>query len=115
MDGRGPLMYFRDRREAGRMLAGRLSAYANRPDVIVLALPRGGVPVAFEVARELHVPLDIFVVRKLGVPGQEEVAMGAVASGGEQVLNQQVVSLLEIPAYVIDAVAAREKRELERR
>src|ERR1700704_4476012 len=115
MDGRGPLMYFRDRREAGRMLAGRLSAYANRPDVIVLALPRGGVPVAYEVARALRAPLDVFVVRKLGVPGYEELAMGAVATGGVRVLNDQLVSRLGIPNHLIDAVAARERQELARR
>jgi len=78
---------FRDRREAGRLLAAKLAAYANRPDVIVLALPRGGVPVAYEVARALRAPLDVFVVRKLGVPGYEELAMGAVATGGVRVLN----------------------------
>src|SRR6195256_2560933 len=115
MDGRGPLMYFRDRREAGRMLAGRLSAYANRPDVIVLALPRGGVPVAYEVARALRAPLDVFVVRKLGVPGYEELAMGAVATGGVRVLNDQLVERLSIPEHMIDAVAAREQQELARR
>jgi hypothetical protein len=80
-------MYFRDRREAGRQLAQHLAAYANRPDVLVLALPRGGVPVAYEVARALHAPLDVFLVRKLGLPGHEEYAMGAVASGGVRVLN----------------------------
>ncbi len=106
---------FRDRREAGRQLAARLSAYANRPDVLVLALPRGGVPVAYEVARALGAPLDIFVVRKLGVPGYEELAMGAVATGGVRVLNDEVVRGLGIPDYVIDAVAAREQLELARR
>ena len=78
---------FRDRRDAGRMLAEKLGAYAQRPDVLVLGLPRGGVPVAAEVARALHAPLDVFVVRKLGVPGYEELAMGAVATGGVRVLN----------------------------
>jgi putative phosphoribosyl transferase len=106
---------FRDRREAGRFLAEKLAAYANRPDVVVLALPRGGVPVAFEVARALNAPLDVFLVRKLGVPGHEELAMGAVATGGVRVLNDEVVSGLRIPGYVIDAVAAQEQRELERR
>jgi erythromycin esterase-like protein/predicted phosphoribosyltransferase len=106
---------FRDRREAGRLLAEKLGAYANRPDVLVLALPRGGVPVAYEVARALGAPLDVFVVRKLGVPGYEELAMGAVATGGVRVLNDQVVKRLGIPDQVIDAVAAREQQELARR
>jgi predicted phosphoribosyltransferase len=109
------LSRFRDRREAGRLLAAKLSAYANRPDVLVLALPRGGVPVAYEVARALGAPLDVFIVRKLGIPGQEEVAMGAVAMGGVRVLNDQIVGGLRIPAYVIDAVIAREEQELTRR
>src|SRR3981189_654114 len=108
-------MYFRDRREAGRQLSQHLAAYANRPDVLVLALPRGGVPVAFEVARALHAPLDVFLVRKLGLPGREELAMGAIASGGVRVLNEDVVRALRIPENVIDAVAAAEQRELERR
>jgi predicted phosphoribosyltransferase len=108
-------MYFRDRRDAGRLLAQRLAAYAHRSDVVVLALPRGGVPVAYEVARALHVPLDVFLVRKLGLPGHEELAMGAVASGGVRVLNRDVVEQLNIPAEVIDAVARRELQELERR
>jgi predicted phosphoribosyltransferase len=106
---------FRDRREAGRLLAAKLTAYANRPDVIVLALPRGGVPVAYEVARALGAPLDVFVVRKLGVPGYEELAMGAVATGGVRVLNDQLVNRLGIPDHLIDAVAAREQQELARR
>src|SRR4030081_2130496 len=106
---------FRDRREAGRVLAEKLTAYANRPDVLVLALPRGGVPVGYEVARALGAPLDVFVVRKLGVPGYEELAMGAVATGGVLVLNEQVVKGLRIPQQVIDAVAAREQQELTRR
>src|SRR5256885_4028903 len=106
---------FRNRREAGRLLAAKLAAYANRPDVLVLALPRGGVPVAYEVARALGVPLDVFVVRKLGVPGYKEFAMGAVATGGTRVLNKEVVDGLNIPDHVIDAVAAREKQELARR
>jgi predicted phosphoribosyltransferase len=97
------------------VLAGRLLKYANRPDVLVLALPRGGVPVAFEVARALHAPLDVFLVRKLGVPGHEELAMGAIASGGVRVLNDEVVRVLHIPDEEIDAVAAEEERELERR
>jgi predicted phosphoribosyltransferase len=108
-------MYFRDRREAGRQLAQHLARYANRPDVIVLALPRGGVPVAYEVARALHAPLDVFLVRKLGLPGHEEFAMGAVASGNVRVLNREAVEQLHIPQKVIDAVAERELQELERR
>jgi len=107
--------FFRDRREAGRFLARSLGAYANRPDVIVLALPRGGVPVAYEVARALHAPLDVFVVRKLGVPGHEEFAMGAIASGGVRVLNEELVQELHIPRPAIEAVAAREEQELARR
>jgi predicted phosphoribosyltransferase len=106
---------FRDRAEAGRLLAARLEKYAGKPDVIVLALPRGGVPVAYEVARALHAPMDVFVVRKLGIPGQEELAMGAVATGGVRVLNDQVVSGLGIPDYVIDAVVNWETEELKRR
>ena len=106
---------FRDRREAGRLLAGKLAAYANRPGVLVLALPRGGVPVAYEVARSLNAPLDIFVVRKLGVPGYEELAMGAIATGGVRVLNDQLVERLGIADHMIDAVAEREQRELARR
>jgi putative phosphoribosyl transferase len=106
---------FRDRIEAGELLAGKLAEYAGRPDVLVLALPRGGVPVGFEVARRLNVPLDALVVRKLGVPGQEEFAMGAVASGGVLNLNARTVEALGIPAGAIDAVVARERSELERR
>lgn len=108
-------MRFRDRRDAGRVLASRLMAYANRPDVVVLALPRGGVPVGFEVASALHAPLDVFLVRKLGVPGREELAMGAIASGGVRVLNRDVVATWDISQNVIDQVAASEERELERR
>ena len=104
-----------DRRSAGRLLADRLDEYADRPGVIVLALPRGGVPVAYEVAKSLHAPLDIFLVRKLGVPGHEEFAMGAVASGGVRVLNDRVVQELGIPPAVIDAVTAKEEQELARR
>jgi putative phosphoribosyl transferase len=101
--------------EAGKRLAERLADYADRPDVLVLALPRGGVPVAFEVAEALRAPLDIFLVRKLGVPGHEELAMGAIATGGVRVLNEDVVSYLRVPGGVIDAVAADELQELERR
>ena len=106
---------FRDRTEAGRRLAERLPAYADRPDVLVLALPRGGVPVAYEVARALRAPLDVFLVRKLGVPGYEELAMGAVATGGVRVLNDQIVAGLRIPDHVIEAVAEAEQQELARR
>jgi len=106
---------FRDRSEAGRLLAAKLTAYANRPDVIVLALPRGGVPVAYEVARALNAPLDVFLVRKLGVPGYEELAMGAIATGGVRVLNDQLVGGLRIPDYIVDEVAASEQQELTRR
>ncbi|MBI3849920.1 MAG: phosphoribosyltransferase [Verrucomicrobia bacterium] len=108
-------MQFRDRIEAGQLLAKKLTKYANRPDVLVLALPRGGVPVGCEVARALNAPLDVFVVRKLGVPGHEELAMGAIASGGVRVLNGDVVEGLRISDEIIDSVAARELRELERR
>ena len=106
---------FRDRTEAGRVLADALSHYAGRDDVLVLALPRGGVPVAYEVARALDAPLDVFVVRKLGVPGHEELAMGAIASGGVRVLNEEVVRPLGIPRAVIDQVTRLEMRELQRR
>src|SRR5438093_5623848 len=107
-------MYFRNRADAGRQLAARLRHDAS-PDAVVLALPRGGVPVAYEVAKALSAPLDIFLVRKLGVPGYEELAMGAIATGGVRVLNDDVVEHLLIPAGVIDSVAAAELRELERR
>jgi putative phosphoribosyl transferase len=106
---------FRDRVEAGELLAEKLSEYRDRDDVIVLALPRGGVPVAREVARTLAVPFDVYVVRKLGVPGHEELAMGAIATGGVRQVNRNVVDALGIPGNVIDAVAERELRELERR
>jgi len=108
-------MIYRNRIEAGKYLATQLAHYANRDDVLVLALPRGGVPVAFEVAKTLRAPLDIFLVRKLGVPGHEELAMGAIATGGVRVLNDYVVEYLSIPAGVIDSVAADELQELERR
>lgn len=106
---------FQNRTEAGQILARRLARYANRRDVLVLALPRGGVPVAYEVAQELHCPLDIFLVRKLGLPEYDELAMGAIASGGIRFLNRHVVDRMGIPDDVIDAVAARESKELERR
>src|SRR5467141_392260 len=88
---------FRDRRDAGRLLAAKLEKYANRPDVLVLALPRGGVPVAYEVSKQIGAPLDVFLVRKLGVPGYEELAMGAIASGGVRVINEDVVRQWDIP------------------
>jgi putative phosphoribosyl transferase len=106
---------FINRNEAGQFLADNLSAYANRDDVIVLALPRGGVPVAAEVAKSLNAPLDVFVVRKLGLPGCPELAMGAIASGGVRVFNGEVVNALRIPDEVIDAVSAEELIELQRR
>src|SRR5437868_2328062 len=106
---------FRDRREAGQVLADRLTAYAGRPDVLVLALPRGGVPVAYEVAEALAAPLDVFLVRKLGVPGQEELAMGAIASGGIRVLNDDVIRSLRLDEKEIDAVTARAWRTLRER
>ena len=106
---------FRDRIQAGQLLSRKLKHYVGRQDVIVLALPRGGVPVGREVARVLRVPLDVFLVRKLGTPGQEELAMGAIASGGIRVLNDEVVEALHVPPHVIDAVTARELRELARR
>jgi predicted phosphoribosyltransferase len=106
---------FRDRSEAGKLLAKQLTAYTNQHGVLVLALPRGGVPVAFEVARALHVPLDVIIVRKLGVPGQEELAMGAIATGGVRILNNDVVKFLGIPDEMIDKITENEQLELERR
>lgn len=114
----GPAMEnlpFHDRAEAGRLLSQKLAGYGDRGDVIVLALPRGGVPVGFEIAKALRAPLDVFLVRKLGAPGQEELAMGAIAAGGVRVLNEEVVRALSISPRVIDSVAARELRELVRR
>lgn len=108
-------MLFRDRADAGRRLAERLRHYAGRSDVLVLGLPRGGVPVASEVARELGAPLDVFLVRKLGFPGQEELAMGAIASGGSRVLNRSLLRRLHVPEETVNSVAARELSELERR
>jgi predicted phosphoribosyltransferase len=106
---------YRDRVDAGRQLAERLSSLANRPDLLVLALPRGGVPVGYEVARALNAPLDVFLVRKLGVPGHEEYAMGAIASDGVRVLNEDVIAALAIPDRAVAAVADEEGRELARR
>ena len=108
-------MLFQDRTEAGQKLAEKLKPYANRQDVVVLGLPRGGVPVAFEVAIILNVPLDIFLVRKLGVPGREEMAMGAIASGGVRILNQEVIESMHISTEEIARTAALEQRELSRR
>lgn len=110
-----PIEVFRDRRHAGRVLAQVLTGYAKRPDVLVLALPTGGVPVAFEVAQALYAPLDVFIVRKLGVPGQPEYAMGAIASGGIRVLNTNVIHVLGISEDALAAVTAAEQAELARR
>lgn len=106
---------FQNRRDAGRQLAALLTAYAGRPDTLVLALPRGGVPVGFEVAAALGAPLDIFLVRKVGVPGHEELAMGALASGGLRVLNHDVIADWGVPLEAVDAASRAELRELERR
>jgi predicted phosphoribosyltransferase len=106
---------FQDRSDAGRRLARALGSFARRNDVMVLGLPRGGVPVAYEVARALEAPLDVFIVRKLGVPGHEELAMGAVASGGVRVLNEEVVSALQIETAVVDEVTDSERHEIQRR
>jgi predicted phosphoribosyltransferase len=111
----GPRPRYADRRDAGRALADRLRDYARRSDVVVLGLPRGGIPVAYEVARALNAPLDVFVVRKLGLPGHAEYAMGAIASGGVRVLNEDMIGQLHVPAAAIEAVARREQLELERR
>lgn len=107
--------FFKNRSEAGRFLAQNLEEYTNNPSVVVLALPRGGVPVAYEVADALKAPLDIFVVRKLGVPGHDELAMGAIATGGIRVLNSRVVDYLDISDETIEAATRREQRELQRR
>jgi predicted phosphoribosyltransferase len=106
---------YRDRTEAGRVLAAALAPYAGRPNLLVLALPRGGVPVGFEVAQALHAPLDVMLVRKLGVPGHEELAMGAIASGGVRVLSHDIVRLLGISDRMIASVAAAEEETLRRR
>ena len=108
-------MLFRDRRHAGRLLAEKLKPLERRHDVIVLGLPRGGVPVAYEVARALDAPLDVFIVRKLGLPAHEELAMGAIASGGVRVLNREIVEALGISEELVARVAAEQQRELERR
>ena len=106
---------FQNRRDAGKQLAQELLHYAGHPDVIVLALPRGGVPVAYEVARALHVAMDVFIVRKLGLPGQEELAIGAIAYGGIRVLNENIIRMLRIPPKVIERISQRELQELKRR
>src|SRR5258708_23359071 len=106
---------FRDRKEAGRVLARRLAPLVRNRDVIVLALPRGGLPVGFEGAQALHADLDIFLVRKLGVPGNEELAMGAIASGGVRVLNHALIELLGLPPSAIESVTTQELQEIERR
>ncbi|MBD2346583.1 phosphoribosyltransferase [Anabaena subtropica] len=108
-------MLFKDRTAAGQVLAKKLADYANRPNILVLALPRGGVPVGFEVAKALNAPLDVLVVRKLGVPDNEELAMGAIASGGVRILNQSIVNQFQIPDEVIARVAVQQERELKRR
>lgn len=106
---------FQNREEAGRILAAKLMVYANRPETIVLALPRGGVPIGYEISRALNLPLDVMIVRKLGVPGHEELAMGAIASGGVRVLNRSVIESLRIPPDSLEAVEKREALELMRR
>jgi putative phosphoribosyl transferase len=106
---------FRNRREAGRQLASKLSKYKDELNLIVLGLPRGGVPVAYEVARALNAPMDVFLVRKLGVPQQPELAIGAIASGGARVMNDDILRLLHLPNYIIEQITARERHELERR
>src|SRR5262252_7418515 len=109
------MRFFHDRADAGRQLAEQLRGYAGRDDVVVLGLPRGGVPVAYEVAKRLHAPLDVFLVRKLGVPGFEELAAGAIASGGVRVLNENVVRAIPYASEAIEVVTARETAELQRR
>src|SRR5215211_6629433 len=111
----GKMTPFEDRRDAGRKLAQKLTAYVGQPNLLILALPRGGVPVAYEVALALNAPLDIFIVRKLGLPGREELAIGAIASGGVRVLNNDILRMLSIPEEVINFVVKRELEELQRR
>ena len=108
-------MIFTNRTEAGRSLAWRLNKYVDRDDVVVLGIPRGGVPVAFEVAQALHAPLDVFLLRKLGVPGHEELAFGAIASGGVRVLERETLRALMIPPGDVEAITERERQELKRR
>ena len=107
--------YFLDRYDAGRRLAVALSSYADQPDLLILALPRGGVPVAYEVARALHAALDVFLVRKLGFPGHPELAMGAIATGGVRILDRQLIRMYGVPAEEIERVTVAERREMERR
>ena len=107
--------YFLDRYDAGRRLAEALSSYADQPDLLILALPRGGVPVAYEVARVLHAPFDVFLVRKLGFPGHPELAMGAIATGGVRILDRQLIRMYDVPAEAIERVTAAERREMDRR
>jgi predicted phosphoribosyltransferase len=107
--------HFLDRYDAGRRLAATLSRYADQPNLLILALPRGGVPVAYEVARALHAPLDVFLVRKLGFPGHEELAMGAIATGGVRILDRQLIQMYGVPAELIERVTAAERHEMERR
>jgi putative phosphoribosyl transferase len=111
----GEMTPFKDRRDAGRKLAQKLSVYASQPNMLILALPRGGVPVAYEVALALNVSLDIFLVRKLGLPGREELAIGAIASGGVRILNTDIIRMLSVPEEVINFVARKELQELQRR
>lgn len=113
--GRPPQLKYTDRRQAGVALAARLDHLSGRGDLVVLALPRGGVPVGYEVARALSAPLDVFMVRKLGLPGHPELAMGAIASGGVLVLNQDVLGMVPVPQPALDAVTQAEQHELERR
>ena len=108
-------MIFRDRTEAGQVLASKLTKYLDQVNTVILALPRGGVPVAYEIGKELGLPVDIFVVRKLGVPGYEELAMGAIASGGVRHINRDVVDQLRIDSDTIEAASRREQKEIERR
>src|SRR2546430_7050214 len=115
VERRKKVTLYRDRSDAGRVLATQLMAYANRQNLLVLALPRGGVPVAYEVAKALHAPLDVFLVRKLGVPGHEELAMGAIATGGIRVLNENVIRSLGISDEQIEIATEEEQHELERR
>ena len=108
-------MHFQDRSDAGRRLAAELASFANQPGLRILALPRGGVPVAFEIARALHASLDVWVVRKLGVPGIPELALGAIAPGGIEIISTDIARRMRIPPHQIEAIAARERLELERR
>ena len=108
-------MMFADRADAGRILASKLTAYKGRPDVVIFALPRGGIPVAYEIGKAIGAPIDVFVVRKLGVPGQEELAMGAIATGDIRIINYEVVNQLGITQEAIDAVTDQQREELRRR